>query len=159
MRTLDQSLPLKLLKAREAVMERFRPHLNAHAITEQQWRVLRALAEVEAIDIGTLSQWIALSTPSLSRMLPDMEARGLIKRRKDKADGRVVMIALAHKGRSLFERMSAESERIYHELETAMGRASIEALTRALDKLIAALGDDACAALSPAGKAMETQKV
>jgi homoprotocatechuate degradation regulator HpaR len=139
MRTLEQSLPLKLLKAREAVMEQFRPHLNAHGVTEQQWRVLRALAEVEAIDIGTLSQWIALSTPSLSRMLPDMEARGLIKRRKDKIDGRVVIVLLAPKGRDLFERMSSESERIYHDLEEAVGRASIKALTRALDKLIVEL--------------------
>ena len=158
MRTLDQSLPLKLLKAREAVMERFRPQLNAHGVTEQQWRVLRALAEVDAIDIGALSQWIALSTPSLSRMLPDMETRGLIKRRRHKADGRVVIIALAPRGRSLFERMSTESERIYHELEAAVGRSSIEVLTRALDTLIGGLGHSTGAALPPPTTALARQK-
>ena len=140
-------------------MERFRPQLNAHGVTEQQWRVLRALAEVDTIDIGALSQWIALSTPSLSRMLPDMETRGLIKRRRDKADGRVVIIALAPRGRSLFDRMSAESERIYHELEAALGRQSIEVLTRALDTLIGGLGSSTDAALPPPTTAVARQKV
>ena len=45
MRTFSQSLPMALLRAREAVMRRFRPGLRCHGVTEQQWRVLRALAE------------------------------------------------------------------------------------------------------------------
>ena len=58
MRPLGQSLPLRLLMAREAVMERFRPHLNGAGITEQQWRVLRALCEVEEMDAGELAKAI-----------------------------------------------------------------------------------------------------
>jgi len=34
---------MELLKAREAAMERFRPMLREHGLTEQQWRVIRAL--------------------------------------------------------------------------------------------------------------------
>ncbi len=34
-----------LLQAREGVMARFRPILNAHGITEQQWRIVRGLLE------------------------------------------------------------------------------------------------------------------
>ena len=36
MRSLEDSLPLKLLKARETIMDQFRPQLNAHGVTAQQ---------------------------------------------------------------------------------------------------------------------------
>ena len=52
-----RNLPLLLLQARERVIAQFRPILKAHGLTEQQWRVLRALVDaghsvlvVEAID-------------------------------------------------------------------------------------------------------------
>ena len=44
-----RNLPLLLLQAREHVIARFRPILNANGITEQQWRIVRAL-----IDTGPL---------------------------------------------------------------------------------------------------------
>ena len=43
MRSFGQSLPMELLKAREAAMARFRPMLRGHGLTEQQWRCLRVL--------------------------------------------------------------------------------------------------------------------
>jgi hypothetical protein len=36
MRELSRSLPMSLLRAREAVMRQFRPSLRNHALTEQQ---------------------------------------------------------------------------------------------------------------------------
>src|SRR5208283_3623306 len=44
MREFSRSLPMSLLRAREAVMRHFRPSLRRHGLTEQQWRILRALA-------------------------------------------------------------------------------------------------------------------
>ena len=40
-----RNLPLLLLQAREGVLAHFRPILNAHGVTEQQWRIIRALLE------------------------------------------------------------------------------------------------------------------
>ncbi len=52
-----RNLPLLLLQARERVIARFRPILNAHGITEQQWRIVRALIDtgpLEPREIGEL---------------------------------------------------------------------------------------------------------
>ena len=51
MREFSRSLPMSLLRAREAVMRQFRPSLRDHGLTEQQWRILRALAAIEAIEV------------------------------------------------------------------------------------------------------------
>ena len=55
MRDFSRSLPMSLLRAREAVMRQFRPALRQHGLTEQQWRILRALAAVETIEATELA--------------------------------------------------------------------------------------------------------
>jgi hypothetical protein len=40
-----RNLPRLLLQAREAVMAHTRPSLREHALSDQQWRVLRVLGE------------------------------------------------------------------------------------------------------------------
>ena len=139
MRALDESLPLKLLRAREAVMERFRPHLHANGFTEQQWRVIRALIEVETIDAGALAEAVCLRMPSLSRILADLEARGLVRKLRSETDRRLVNVEITGEGRALFTRMSADSERIYQEIQDRLGDTDYMALMRKLDKVIARL--------------------
>jgi hypothetical protein len=55
MRDFSASLPMALLQAREAAMQLFRPLLAEHDLTEQQWRVLRALsASDEPLEVGAI---------------------------------------------------------------------------------------------------------
>ena len=49
-RETSRSLPIALLRARDAVMSRFRPMLQERGFTEQQWRVLRVLDEGGPLD-------------------------------------------------------------------------------------------------------------
>ena len=86
MREFSRSLPMSLLRAREAVMRQFRPSLRNHGLTEQQWRILRALTAVDAIEVTELARVAFLLGPSLSRILRDLEARDLIERRTAEAD-------------------------------------------------------------------------
>ena len=83
-RGFSRSLPMALLRAREAVMERFRPSLRAHDLTDQQWRVLRALHDHGQQDLGELADLCCLLKPSITRIIRSMEARQwLIKRADD----------------------------------------------------------------------------
>ena len=98
MRDFSRSLPMSLLRAREAVMRQFRPSLRDHGLTEQQWRILRALAAIETIEVTELARVAFLLGPSLSRILRDLEARQLIERRTAKADLRRGMVSISGKG-------------------------------------------------------------
>src|SRR5258706_4950270 len=85
MREFSRSLPMSLLRAREAVMRHFRPSLRSHGLTEQQWRILRALASIDQVEVTELARIAYLLGPSLSRILRDLEARRLIERRVPEA--------------------------------------------------------------------------
>ena len=137
---MSQALPMQLLRAREAVMRRFRPCLNALGLTDQQGRIMRSLAEVEAIDMMELARRCCIHPASLSRIVPRLVARGLLRRRIDRQDARRVTVALTPKGRATFWNVWIESEQIYTELVQQLGRSNLQALLRSLDLMIESLG-------------------
>ena len=135
LRPLERSLPIALLRAREAAMARFRPILARHGITDQQWRVLRALDAAPAASVGELAERACLLGPSVSRMLRTMEAQGWIARSPDRADARRSAITLAPAGRELVGAIGPASEAASQDIETSLGTAELDALLRALDDL------------------------
>jgi homoprotocatechuate degradation regulator HpaR len=148
MRAFSKSLPMELLKAREAVMRRFRPELRNHGVTEQQWRILRALAHAGPLEVSELAEATYLLAPSLSRILPDMEARQLISRRQADSDLRRSVISLERKGLRLIATHAPNSERIYAEIAQQFGTEKLEQLFALLHDLEQSLAaqDDAPAA-------------
>ena len=113
MRDFSRSLPMSLLRAREAVMRHFRSSLRHHGLTEQQWRILRALAAVDTIAVTDLARVAFLLGPSLSRILRDLEVRRLIEREVAKSDLRRAVVSISAKGLKLIEAVAPSSEAIY----------------------------------------------
>src|ERR1700742_1209716 len=137
MRDFSRSLPMTLLRAREAVMRQFRPSLRRHGLTEQQWRILRALTAVEAIEVTELARTAYLLGPSLSRILRDLESRGLIERKVAKTDLRRAMVSISPKGLKLIEAVAPTSEAIYAEITRRYGArklAELQAMLRMLEE-------------------------
>jgi homoprotocatechuate degradation regulator HpaR len=148
MRDFSRSLPMSLLRAREAVMRHFRPSLRDHGLTEQQWRILRALAAVDAIEVTELARVAFLLGPSLSRILRDLEARHLIERKVAKADLRRAVVSISAKGLRLIEAVAPTSEAIYAEMTARYGARKLrqlQAMLHALEDSLSQLGvgDDA----------------
>jgi len=144
MREFSRSLPMSLLRAREAVMRQFRPSLRDHGLTEQQWRILRALTAVESIEVTELARVAFLLGPSLSRILRDLEARHLIERRTAKADLRRAVVSISAKGLNLIEVVAPSSEAIYAAMTKRYGArklAELQDMLHALERSLADLGD------------------
>jgi len=121
LRDFEHSLPMELLKAREAAMARFRPMLRDHGLTEQQWRVIRALADYDKIDASELARRSFLLAPSLTRILQHLESEKLVKRLSDANDQRRSVLTLTAKGRKLFSEVAPDSAALYEEIESSFG--------------------------------------
>jgi homoprotocatechuate degradation regulator HpaR len=136
LRPFRRSLPLRLMQAREAVMQRFRPSLRAHGVTDQQWRIIRALEEADDLEILQLGERCVISPASLSRILPKLEARGLVTRRPNAADQRRIIVSLTPAGRALFAAVAPFSEAAYATISSELGEPTLQELYRLLDRLI-----------------------
>jgi homoprotocatechuate degradation regulator HpaR len=135
MRDFSRSLPMALLRARESVMRHFRPSLRAHGLTEQQWRILRALASTDDIEVTELAHLAYLLGPSLSRILRDLETRRLIQRRVVKADLRRSIVSITANGLRLIKAVAPSSEAIYAEITQRYGAGKLADLQEALHRL------------------------
>jgi homoprotocatechuate degradation regulator HpaR len=139
-RITNRDLPQQLLKARDALMAHFRPVLNHFGVTEQQWRILRALDEHQQLEPRELCELCQILSPSMAGMLARMEEMGLVERRRVAADARRVMVSLAPQGDRLFEEIAPLIERQYRLMEKAWGKRVVDDLSSALAGFIAAQG-------------------
>jgi homoprotocatechuate degradation regulator HpaR len=136
MRGFARSLPMVLLRARDAALALFRPMLAEHGLTEQQWRVLRALASDRApMDAGELAGTTFLLAPSLSRILVTLESQSLIRRDTPEHDRRRSIISLSPSGRDVVARIAPHSEAVYARLEGGFGAERLDALIVELNAL------------------------
>jgi homoprotocatechuate degradation regulator HpaR len=131
-----RNLPLLMLPAREHVIGRFRPLLNAHGITEQQWRIVRVLLEAGALEPRVIGELCRLSSPSLAGVLARMEEIGLVTRKRLAHEQRRVRVSLTPNSRALAARMAPQIEAVYARVEQQLGKAFCEDLYRALDSVI-----------------------
>jgi homoprotocatechuate degradation regulator HpaR len=131
---------MSLLRAREAVMAKFRPMLARNDVTEQQWRVIRVLAEESPLDATELAGRASVLAPSLTRILRTLEKRKLISRDRAKGDGRRAVLAIAPAGAALIEALSPERAEIYREIERRYGVERLKQLLDLLDELIESQG-------------------
>jgi len=134
-----RNLPLLLLQARERVIARFRPVLNAHGITEQQWRIVRALIDTGPLEPREIGDLCRISSPSLAGVLSRMEELRYITRRRLDHDQRRVRVSLTPRSRGLAARMAPQIEATYRDIETVIGAEFSVRFYRALDQLIGTL--------------------
>lgn len=137
-RITHRNLPQQLLKARDALMSHFRPVLNHFGITEQQWRILRALDERGQLEPRELCELCQILSPSMAGMLARMEETGLVRRTRVAADARRVMVSLAPQGDALFDAIAPLIDQQYRLMEKAWGKRVVDDLSRALEDFIAA---------------------
>jgi homoprotocatechuate degradation regulator HpaR len=138
----QRTLPIALLRAREAVMDHFRPMLGAHDITEQQWRVLRVLQELGESDATQLARSASILGPSLTRILKAMEARGFVATRRDPGDRRRWIITLTDGGEAFIAKLSPQSQEIHAAIERKIGRKRLVQILDELEVLLAQLAED-----------------
>lgn len=137
---VHRNLPLLFLQARESIFARFRPILNAAGVTEQQWRVIRALLDHGPLEPRQIGEICRLSSPSLAGMLARMADLGLVLRERLDHDQRRVRVSITAKGQALAAKLAPTIEATYSELENQIGVEFIERLYATLDEVIAKLG-------------------
>jgi len=122
-------------------MRKFMPSLRERDLSAQQWRVLRALNEVESRDASEISERCSILMPSLSRILRNLEGRKLIRRKSCPDDQRRSLISITAKGNKLVDEIAPVSEKRYDEIARRFGKENLSDLYEKLGQLIECLED------------------
>lgn len=153
-----RNLPQLMLQAREALMAQFRPILNQYGVTEQQWRIIRALLTHGPLEPRQLCGLCQISSPSIVGVLLRMEEAGLVDRERMADDQRRVRVSATARSRQLGRRMIPAIEERYARIEALVGVRTLRQAYDVLDALLAPLGQapadraDAAAAPEPSSR-------
>lgn len=102
---LESYLPYLLNRAGARIATAFGEEMRPLGATLQIWRVLAALREKDGRRMGDLSQTTSIEVSTLTRLVDNMEKSGLVERRRDGADARVVALHVTAAGRRLTKRI------------------------------------------------------
>ncbi len=117
-------------------MSRFRPVLNQHGVTEQQWRILRVLLDEDGLEPRQLCERCLISSPSIAGVLTRMEEAGWIQRERMEHDQRRVKVTVTAATKKLGKSMAPMIENEYVELENKVGVKQLQQVYDALDTLL-----------------------
>jgi len=135
MNSFDQSLPMMLNRALDAVMPAYRELFAQYDLTEQQWRVLRTVWTSQKVTSVDLSQRTLLTPSSLVGIVDRLEAKDLVTRIRSVEDRRVSYVVATSKGRALQEEVTPKAEAIHEHLKAGLDDGEWQALEAALKKI------------------------
>jgi DNA-binding MarR family transcriptional regulator len=91
----------------------FLEETRGYDITPVQYSLMTALAARGELEQNNLAMEIGLERSSVAEVVPRMQRRGLVARRRSLDDGRVKLIRLTRKGAALKRRMASAVERAH----------------------------------------------
>ena len=135
MAPLDSYLPYLLNRAGARIAAAFSEEVRPLGATLQVWRVLAALREGDGRRMGDLSETTSIEVSTLTRLVDNMEKKGLVARRRDAADARVVALHVTPAGRRLTQRITPIAERYESVALAGFTAAEADILKAALRRL------------------------
>jgi len=137
----EQTIGAVLIAAKEAVIAPLRPILREFNVTEPQWRVMRVVNDRAPIDATSIAEIGQLRAPSVTRILRELEDRGLIERAADENDRRRALVVLSKEGQEMVNASAQRMLYIMSEYSNRFGAQRLEQLTDELRALSSAVGD------------------
>jgi MarR family transcriptional regulator, organic hydroperoxide resistance regulator len=105
--TLDDLLCFSIYATAHMFNRAYKPLLDAIGLTYPQYLVMRVLWERDDRTVKELGELLGLDSGTLTPLLKRLEAAGLVERRRDRQDERLVRILLTAAGQALAERAGA----------------------------------------------------
>ena len=111
--TLNEQLCFALYSAARVASNAYREELTALGLTYTQYVTLLALWERDGVTVSALGERLRLDSGTLSPLIRRLEGAGLLERRRDQADERLVTVHVTDAGRALRPRVDAARSRVY----------------------------------------------
>ena len=115
--------------------------MSRHGVRVGQNLVLEALWEDDGLPPGEIAQRLHVTTPTIVKMATRMEAAGLVTRRRDGRDARLVRLHLTDRGRSVRAALEGELRALEERATATLTATERRHLERALAKIVASLED------------------
>jgi len=116
--------------------------MSQHGVRVGQHLVLATLWDQDGLTPGEVARRVGIATPTIVNTATRMEAAGLVTRRPDPSDARLVRLYLTTRGRSARESVREARAALEQRATATLTATERRHLQSALTKIVAQLHDD-----------------
>lgn len=118
-------------------MESIKKEGFKHDLTFSQVEVLRFIGSSGKETMKSIADYLKISPPSATEIVTEMEKKGLVNRKNNKIDRRVIFIVLTSTAKKLFVSVSKRKEVLLEKMISKLNEADRKTLERIIRILIA----------------------
>ncbi|GGZ02524.1 MarR family winged helix-turn-helix transcriptional regulator [Pseudoduganella plicata] len=123
-------------QARNALFAALDQEMAPLDLTASQFVVVIGAMRQRARTVTEFGRLAGIEPGPMSRLLDRMEAKGIIRKVRDQADGRQVNVELTEKGIALYPQINAGLRKVYGQLMHGFSEQEAEAFKHTLEKIL-----------------------
>ncbi len=132
---METTIGRLLFLTHRAVHDELDRRLSEHGATLWNWVLLKEAAHAEGASQRELAHHMRIEPPTLVRHLDKLADEGLVERRPDPADRRVVHVAVTEKGLARLAQLHEVVHALDDELRGILTKRDVEVLSRVLPRI------------------------
>ncbi len=132
---LDRFTPYLLNRAAGRIVDAFESELAPHKLSLGQWRVLASVWHEGELTQAGISKHTSIDVSTLSRMLANLERRGLLARERSVEDSRAVLVHLTSSGRKVAEDLIPKALAVEKQALAGLGASDVQRLHNLLRRM------------------------
>ncbi len=132
---METTIGRLLYLTHRTVHEELDRRLSQHGASLWNWVLLKEAAHAEGASQRELAQHMGIEPPTLVRQLDKLAEDGLVERRPDPDDRRVVRVVVTPAGLARLEELHAVVHELDAELRGILTKRDVEVLSRALPRI------------------------
>lgn len=101
---LDNQICFPLYACAKEIVRRYKPFLDELDLTYTQYIAMMVLWEEKEINVKELGKKLYLDSGTLTPLLKRLEQKGMVARRRDQKDERILMISITAEGEAIKEK-------------------------------------------------------
>lgn len=127
---------VSVLRTAEAFLWREAEFLKPYEVTLSQYNVLRILrgAEPDGLICREIGERMIARDPDVTKLLDRLEARGLVRRDRQEADRRVIVVRITREGLELVGQIDAPMLKMTGDILGHLGERKLRTLIRLLEE-------------------------
>jgi DNA-binding MarR family transcriptional regulator len=133
---LDGFLPYRLTVLAERIGAEFATvYAERHGLSRAEWRVLAHLANAGPVSVREIHARVAMDKSKVSRAASRLQLIGLVEKREDPVDRRLVALRLTEKGREVMADLIPLARAFEREMLARLPEDERAAFLRGIDRL------------------------
>lgn len=132
---INKNIEEKIRKISRYLNEFTKSHLKCYNLTIGRFHVLKVIMESQPVSMGTIHQELQMANSTVTVIVDYLNEDGLVKRKRDKEDRRVVLLEITKKGEEIMESLLAKRQEFMRKSLMDMEDSASE-LELLLDKLL-----------------------